>query len=296
MFNRVGPLTAVSHRPRHDRRGRRTGADARRRRHASAARRAAGRRRPVLLDLVAGGPPDRCRDGALDGPATPAELVRPRRRRGVPHHGRHAGRHRRDATGGARGSPDATVYSFADKRVRITLTFLAPALPWDLDLLSRPITYLTWTSSQPMEDAPGAAVCRLRRGGRGQHAGPGGRHRLSHRRRTRGGADGDRRPSPCSHGAATMCGLTGATPIWRRRPRRGVGHGRQRRPYTPRLCDGSAAANTGRTCSARAGHRVASRDGRVVGPRRGWHDARHTLGDAGLRRCEGYPVLSRATS
>jgi hypothetical protein len=40
--------------------------------------------------------------------------------------------------------PTRTVYTFADKRVRITLTFLTPALPWDLDLLSRPITYLNW--------------------------------------------------------------------------------------------------------------------------------------------------------
>ena len=40
--------------------------------------------------------------------------------------------------------PTRTVYTFADKRVRITLTFLTPALPWDLDLLSRPVTYLTW--------------------------------------------------------------------------------------------------------------------------------------------------------
>ena len=40
--------------------------------------------------------------------------------------------------------PTRTVYTFADKRVRITLTFLTPALPWDLELLSRPITYLSW--------------------------------------------------------------------------------------------------------------------------------------------------------
>jgi len=33
--------------------------------------------------------------------------------------------------------PTRTVYTFADKRVRITLSFLTPALPWDLDLLSR---------------------------------------------------------------------------------------------------------------------------------------------------------------
>jgi hypothetical protein len=40
--------------------------------------------------------------------------------------------------------PTRTVYTFADKRVRVTLSFLTPALPWDLDLLSRPITYLAW--------------------------------------------------------------------------------------------------------------------------------------------------------
>ena len=40
--------------------------------------------------------------------------------------------------------PTRTVYTFADRRVRVTLTFLTPALPWDLDLLSRPITYLNW--------------------------------------------------------------------------------------------------------------------------------------------------------
>ncbi len=37
-----------------------------------------------------------------------------------------------------------TVYTFADARVRVTLTFLTPALPSDLELFSRPVTYLTW--------------------------------------------------------------------------------------------------------------------------------------------------------
>ena len=99
---------------------------------------------PVLLDLVAGRPADRRGDGALDRPAASAELARPRRRRAVPHHGRHAVRHRRDAAASLTVHPTRTIYTFANKRVRITLTFLTPALPWDLDLLSRPITYLTW--------------------------------------------------------------------------------------------------------------------------------------------------------
>ena len=37
-----------------------------------------------------------------------------------------------------------TVYTFADARVRVTLTFLTPSLPHDLELMSRPVTYLTW--------------------------------------------------------------------------------------------------------------------------------------------------------
>jgi hypothetical protein len=38
-----------------------------------------------------------------------------------------------------------TTYVFADTRVRVTLGFLTPSLPSDLDLLSRPVTYLTWS-------------------------------------------------------------------------------------------------------------------------------------------------------
>jgi hypothetical protein len=40
--------------------------------------------------------------------------------------------------------PTRTVYVFAGKAVRVTLTFLTPTLPWDLDLLSRPVTYISW--------------------------------------------------------------------------------------------------------------------------------------------------------
>ena len=49
--------------------------------------------------------------------------------------------------------PTTTRYEFAGAGVQLALTFLTPALPADLDLLSRPITYLTWTvqstDSQP---------------------------------------------------------------------------------------------------------------------------------------------------
>jgi hypothetical protein len=42
-------------------------------------------------------------------------------------------------------SATRTTYEFGNTRVRVTLSFLTPSLPSDLDLLSRPVTYLTWT-------------------------------------------------------------------------------------------------------------------------------------------------------
>ena len=41
--------------------------------------------------------------------------------------------------------PTRTLYKFAGAGVEIDLTFLTPALPDDLDVLSRPLTYLEWT-------------------------------------------------------------------------------------------------------------------------------------------------------
>ena len=40
--------------------------------------------------------------------------------------------------------PTRTVYRFADSRVVLSLTFLTPALPSDLEVLARPVTYLVW--------------------------------------------------------------------------------------------------------------------------------------------------------
>ena len=42
--------------------------------------------------------------------------------------------------------PTRTIYSFAGSGIDLTLAFLTPALPQDLDLMSRPVTYLTWTA------------------------------------------------------------------------------------------------------------------------------------------------------
>ncbi|OFW08397.1 MAG: glutaminase [Acidobacteria bacterium RIFCSPLOWO2_02_FULL_67_36] len=40
--------------------------------------------------------------------------------------------------------PTHTAYTFANARVKVTLTFMTPSLPSDLDVLSRPVTYITW--------------------------------------------------------------------------------------------------------------------------------------------------------
>ena len=40
--------------------------------------------------------------------------------------------------------PTRTIYQFAGANVALTLTFLTPALPDDLDVLSWPVTYVTW--------------------------------------------------------------------------------------------------------------------------------------------------------
>jgi hypothetical protein len=42
--------------------------------------------------------------------------------------------------------PTRTIYTFEGEGVRLTLTFMTPMLPDDLDLLSRPVTYLVWDS------------------------------------------------------------------------------------------------------------------------------------------------------
>lgn len=43
--------------------------------------------------------------------------------------------------------PTRTIYTFEGEGVRITITFMTPALPSDLEVLSRPVTYITWTAS-----------------------------------------------------------------------------------------------------------------------------------------------------
>ena len=44
-------------------------------------------------------------------------------------------------------SATRTTYIFANRQVEVKLSFLTPSLPDDLDLLSRPVTYLAWRAS-----------------------------------------------------------------------------------------------------------------------------------------------------
>ena len=44
-------------------------------------------------------------------------------------------------------TPTHTIYTFAGAGIRLVLTFFTPALPNDIDLLSRPVTYLKWDVS-----------------------------------------------------------------------------------------------------------------------------------------------------
>jgi hypothetical protein len=45
---------------------------------------------------------------------------------------------------GLRVTPTSSVYDFDDTHVHVTLIFTSPLLPNDLEVLSRPVTYLTW--------------------------------------------------------------------------------------------------------------------------------------------------------
>jgi len=41
-------------------------------------------------------------------------------------------------------TPTRSIYNFEDSKVHVTMTFMTAALPYDLDILARPLTYITW--------------------------------------------------------------------------------------------------------------------------------------------------------
>jgi hypothetical protein len=50
-------------------------------------------------------------------------------------------------------TPTRSIYQFQDSKLRVTMTFMTPALPDDLDVLSWPLSYITWTV-QSLDGAP----------------------------------------------------------------------------------------------------------------------------------------------
>jgi hypothetical protein len=55
-------------------------------------------------------------------------------------------------------TPTRTVYRFENAGVAITLTFMSPLLPEDLEVMSRPVTYLTWEARSTDGRAHGVAL------------------------------------------------------------------------------------------------------------------------------------------
>ena len=131
-------------------------------------------------------------------------------------------------------TPTRSIYDFEDGQVHVTLTFMTAALPDDLDVLARPLSYLTWqvrsvdgkahavsiydsTSSQLAVNKPDEKVDWAR-----ENSG-----------QSDGAARSARRNSRCSARAATTIASTGAMPT---PPRRAP---RPRRPSAPtRPCSG----------------------------------------------------------
>jgi hypothetical protein len=54
-------------------------------------------------------------------------------------------------------TPTRSIYEFQDSKIHVTLTFMTAALPHDLDVLSRPLTYITWTV-RSLDGAPHAVT------------------------------------------------------------------------------------------------------------------------------------------
>ena len=54
--------------------------------------------------------------------------------------------------------PTRTIYTFTGSGISLTLSFMNADLPQDLDILSRPVTYVTWTAQATDGQRHGAGV------------------------------------------------------------------------------------------------------------------------------------------
>ena len=89
----------------------------------------------------------------LDRPPPAPRRPHPHRQPPLPLHGPRPRRSPRHAADRHVRHPHPHAVSVHSKRRRSHLTFLTPSLPNDLDLLCRPVTYLTWTAKST-DNAP----------------------------------------------------------------------------------------------------------------------------------------------
>ena len=112
--------------------------------------------------------------------------------------------------------PTRTVYTFADTGVRIVLTFFTPAFPEDLDLLSRPVTYVNWDVASTDGKKHEVSIYLGRRSGsRGKYRGPAGCLEPSARRIAYRIERRFARPESAGPVRATISGSIGVICIWR---------------------------------------------------------------------------------
>ena len=89
--------------------------------------------------------------------------------------------------------PTRTIYEFAGAGMTVGLTFFTPALPDDLDVLSRPLTYIQWSACRERRPrARGADLFRRRQRPGGEYSRPARAGRPLSARRT----------APPAHGLA----------------------------------------------------------------------------------------------
>ena len=136
--------------------------------------------------------------------------------------------------------PTRTIYTFEGEGVRLTLTFMTAALPDDLMIYSRPVTYLTWRAAGDGREGP-RGRCVLRRLGGDCRQRPEQEVYLSvpqplmisHVLKIGSGTSRSWRRK------ATICALIGAISMWRRRVQRRIRSASQptgSMPWTIRRC------------------------------------------------------------
>ena len=183
---------------------------------AAAAGRPAGGARSVLQHLVDGRPADRQRHRALDRQAQQPRGAGAHRRQDLPRRWAATASLRRRSTRPAwKCCPPAPSTNSRAAGSPSRLTFFTPALPDDLDVLSRPLTYIEWRVCRHRRPrARGGPVLRGRLRPGGEHRRPAGALLRAFSWTASRSCAWARASSPCWPSAATTCASIGATCTW----------------------------------------------------------------------------------